>query len=288
MLATVPLRAFGTPRQREHYLPRMATGEWLGAVSLRQTQGTALASTVTARSGADGRGAWVLSGELDLVVGAPVAHHFLVVAAHEGGGRTAFVLDRATPGLRVREAGPAAMRTCPWGRLVLTDCEIPHEAVLGTVGAAADQVEPLLTALDWVFSSAPWLGLMRALTRDAVDGARAQHLFGRPVTHGQSARFTLADLAAQCELASGLLYRAAEQFDTGNRPLHQDAATARLFVTSAVRRVTEGVARLSGPRALTGDHLIERAHRDALFFAGTGGGTEVLRPVIAAALLELG
>lgn len=266
----------------------MASGDWIGAVSLRQTQGVALAPTVTARPAAGGRGGWVLDGELDLVAGAPVAHHFLVVAAHGNGDRTAFVLDRATPGLLVREAGPAAMRTCPWGRLVLSDCQVPAQDVLGSVAGAATEVEPLLTALDWVFSSAPWLGLIRALTRDALDDARAQHRFGRPVTHDQSARFTLADLTTQCELAAGLLYRAAGQFDTGNTPRHQDAAAARLFVAAAARTVTAGAARLSGPLALTGDHLIERAHRDALFFSGTGGGTDVLRPVIAASLLELG
>lgn len=285
VLATVPLRAFGTPRQRERYLPRMASGEWVGALSLQQTQGTSVAPAVTVRPAPDG---WLLSGELDLVAGAPVAHHFLVVAAHENGSRTAFVVDRATPRLAVDEAGPAAMPTCPWGRLVLADCTVPDGAVLGTVGGAATEVEPLLAVLDWVFSSAPWLGLLRALTRDAVRGARERRLFGRPLHHDQSVRFTLADLVARCELAEGMIRRAAEQFDSGARPSHQDAAAARLFVTAAVRTVTEAAARLSGPLALTGDHLVGRAHRDALFFAGTGGGTEVLRPVIAAALLDLG
>ncbi|MCX3061921.1 acyl-CoA dehydrogenase family protein [Streptomyces beihaiensis] len=288
VLATVPLRAFGSPWQRERYLPRMASGEWVGALSLQQTQGASMAPAVTARPAADGSGGWVLTGELDLVAGAPVAHHFLVVAAHDDGGRTAFVVDRATPRLRVGEAGPAAMPTCPWGRLVLGGCAVPDTAVLGTVAGAATEVEPLLAVLDWVFSSAPWLGLIRALTRDAIEGARERRLFGRPLHHDQSVRFTLADLAARCELAEGMLHRAAQQFDSGHRPSHQDAAAARLFVAAAVRTVTDAAARLSGPLGLTGDRLVGRAHRDGLFFAGTGGGTEVLRPVIAASLLELG
>ncbi len=288
VLATVPLRAFGSSRQRERYLPRMASGDWLGAVSLSQTHGTALAATVTARPATAGPGDWVLTGELDLVVGAPVAHHFLVVASHEDGGRTAFVVDRDTPGLLVDDAAPAAMRTCPWGRLILTGCRVPDDAVLGSVGGAATGTEPLLAALDWVFGSAPWLGLIRALTRDAIDGARERRLFGRPMTHAQSVRFTLADLAAQGELAAGLLYQAAAQFDEGGRPRRQDVAAARLFVAAAARTVVDGAARLSGAIAKDDDGLIERAHRDALFFAGAGGGTEVLRPVIAASLLGLG
>ncbi|WP_158578655.1 acyl-CoA dehydrogenase family protein [Spongiactinospora rosea] len=288
VLATVPLRAFGTLGQRARYLPRTASGEWPAGLSLRQTQGAALDSTVTARPAMAGLGGWVLSGELDLVVNAPIANHFLVVAAHHGGGRTAFVVDRTTPGLLITEAAPAAMRTCAWGRIVLDGCRVPDEAVLGTPLGAATEVEPLLATLDWVFTSAPWLGIMRALTRDAVNGAHQANRFGRPVAHAQSARFTLADLATRCELAGGLLYRAARRFDTDGRPSHQDAAIARLFAAEAALAVTEGMARLSGPLAFTGDHLIERAHRDALFFAETGGGTEVLRPVIAASLLGLG
>lgn len=286
VLTTVPLLAFGSPRQQSHYLPHMAAGEWIGGLSLHQTQGAARVSAVTARPAED-RG-WVLTGELDLVACAPVAHHFIVIAAHEDdGGRTAFVVDRDTPGLRVDTAAPAAMRTCPWGRLVLDRCRLPAGAVLGVAGAAGD-VESLLAALDWVFCSAPWLGLMRALTSDAIDHVRRNELFGRPLAHAQSARFTLADLTTQCELAAGLLDRAAGGFNAGGRPSALDAATARLFMVSAARVVVDGAARLAGPLALTGDHPVERAHRDIHFFAETGGGAEVLRPVIAASVLGLG
>jgi len=289
VLATVPIATYGSARQQEHYLSRMASGEWLGAVSLRQTQGSALAPTVWVRPAGSGLDGWVLTGELDLVALAPVAHHFLVIAAHEDGRRTAFVVDRTAPGVTIDDSvGPAAMPTCPWGRVVLDACPVPDQAVLGTVGGAAAEVEPLLASLDWVFSSAPWVGVLRALTRDAVDAVQEHRIFGRPVAHVQSARFTLADMATRCELAAGLLYRAALRFDTDDPHSHEDAAAVRLFVANAARTVVEGAARLSGPFALTGDDLVERAHRDALFFAGTGGGTEVLRPVIAASLLGLG
>ncbi|WP_078901190.1 acyl-CoA dehydrogenase family protein [Actinacidiphila yeochonensis] len=288
VLATAPLLVFGSSGQRERYLPRMASGAWIGALSLLQTQGGASDPTVTARRQAAVPGGRVLDGELDMVAGAPVAHHFLVIATEEDGSRSAFLVDRATPGLMIGATTPAAMRTCSWGRLVLDNCPVPPQALLGTAGGAAVEVEPLLAALDWVFLSAPWLGLMRALAEDAAAAARTRRLFGSPLTHNQSARFLLADLATQCELAAGLLRRAAGQFDAGGRPSQQDAAAARLFVAAALRTVIEGAARITGPDALSGGHLVARAHRDALFFAETGGGPEVLRPVIAAPLLKLG
>ncbi|MFD6533358.1 acyl-CoA dehydrogenase family protein [Streptomyces sp. NPDC060184] len=288
VLVTVPLRAFGTPAQRERYLPRMASGEWFGALSLHQTQGASVAPAVTARRSTSGPDGWVLTGELDLVAGAPHAHHFLVVAAHENGGRTTFVVDRTTPGLLLHDGAPAAMRTCPWGRLVLDDCLVPGDAVLGTVGEASAEVEPLLAVLDWVFTSAPWLGVMRALARDAIGASRDRSLFGRPLAHSQSTRFALADLATRSELAEGLLRRTAGLFDAGGRPTLPQAAAARLFVASSARVVTEAAARLTGPLTPTGDRLAERAFRDALFFSEAGGGPAVLHPVIAAHLLGIG
>ncbi|MER5889848.1 acyl-CoA dehydrogenase family protein [Streptomyces sp. NPDC001941] len=288
VLATVPVRAHGTPRQRERYLPRMASGEWFGAVSLRQTHGGSVAPAVTARPATGACGGWLLTGRLDLVAGAPVAHHFLVVAAHEGGGRTAFLVDRATPGLLVTEDGPAAMHTCPWGRLQLDGAHVADHAVLGTVEGAATEVEPLLAVLDWVYCGAPWLGVMRALARDAVRAARERELFGRPLAHDQATRFALADLATQVELAEGLLRQTAARLDDGGALPLQEAAAARLFVAGAARRVTRAAADLTGPLADTGDGLAERAHRDALFLSRTGGGAQVLRPVVAASLLGLG
>ncbi|MFD3607269.1 acyl-CoA dehydrogenase family protein [Streptomyces atroolivaceus] len=288
VLATVPLRAHGTPRQRERYLPRMASGEWFGALSLRQTHGGAVAPAVTARPAPAGQGGWLLTGRLDLVAGAPVAHHFLVVAAHQGGGRTTFLVDRATPGLLVTEGGPAAMHTCPWGHLLLDGAHVDDGSVLGTVEGAAAEVEPLLAVLDWVYCSAPWLGLMRALARDALEAARGRELFGRPLTHDQATRFALADLATQVELAEGLLRRTASRLDDGGALPLQEAAAARLFVADAADRVTRTAAGLTGPLAGTGDGLAERAHRDALFLSRTGGGAQVLRPVVAASMLGLG
>ncbi|MFI1993752.1 acyl-CoA dehydrogenase family protein [Actinoplanes sp. NPDC020271] len=285
VLTTVPIRAFGTTAQRERYLPRIASGEWPGGLSLQQTRGTALACTVAVIPAADGASGWMLSGRLDQVVLGVEAHHYLVVAQHDDGSRTAFLLDRDTPGLRAEPDGPAALASCAWGRLTLDQTRVPADAVLGTVGAAGTETEPLVAALDWVFTSAGWLGLMRALTDDALAGARTLELFGAPLAHSQSIRFLLADLAVQNELTAGLLHRAAARFDGDATPSAREAATVRHFTAGAVRTVAEGAARLAGA---TAPGLVERAHRDALFFASAAGGADVLRPVIAAPLLGLG
>ncbi|GAA1696002.1 hypothetical protein GCM10009745_47420 [Kribbella yunnanensis] len=281
VLVTVPLRTFGTEAQRSRYLPSIAAGDWIGGLSLLQTSGGP--AVVTARAaGAD----WVLSGALELVALGPKAHHFLVVAEHSTGSRTAFLVDADTPGLFIEESTPAALRTCPWGRVVFDDCQVPADAVLAAVGAAATSVEPLLAALDWVFVSAAWLGILRALATDSLAASRTRALCGAHVLDSQSARFTLADLAIQNELVSGLLEKVAGQLDESAPTAYQDAASARLFTAFAVRAVTEAAAELAGPAAADEGQLVDRAYRDARFFVSSGGGSEVLRPVIAASILE--
>ncbi len=278
VLVTVPLRTFGTQAQRDRYLPPIAAGDWIGGLSLLQTAGGP--ATVTARAaGPD----WLLSGTLDLVALGPKAHHFLVIAEHSTGSRTAFLVDADTPGLEVEESAPAALRTCPWGRLILDNCQVPADAVLGSVGAAATEVEPLLATLDWIFVSAAWLGILRALATGALAATRTRVLHGAHLLDSQSARFTLADLNIQNELVAGLLTRVATGLDDSTPTAYQDAASARLFTTTAVRAVTEAAAELAGP---VSDDLVDRAYRDARFFVSSGGGAEVLRPLIAASIVE--
>lgn len=284
-LTAAPIRAFGTAGQRERYLPRMASGEWIGAVSLHQTQGAALGTPVTARRVPDG---WVLDGTLELVAGGPAAHHFLVVAAHPEGGRTAFVVDRDTPGLRVEESGPGALRGCGWARLRLGSCPVPDDAVLGTPGGARTEAEPLLMALDGVFTSAPWVGLARELLREASEGAGRRELFGRPLRSSQSVRFTLADMATRVELARGMVLRAAADLDAGGARSAASAAAAKLFVVDSVSGIVAGALRLSPAWSDTEPGLAQRIQHDAAFFSTAAGTTEILRSVVAASALELG
>ncbi|GAA2659607.1 acyl-CoA dehydrogenase family protein [Actinosynnema pretiosum] len=283
VLATAPVRAFGTPEQRARLLPDLASGSRIGAVSLRETRGWAAEPGV--RATATGPG-WVLTGALDLVPQAASADHLVVVAGHGDGTRTAFLLERGATGLSVDAAAPLAVPTGGWGGVVLDGVPVGADAVLGGVGRAGTGVEPLLASLDWTFTSALWVGVMRALTADAPARMGARTLFGRPVSHVQSARLSLADMAARCELAWGLVERAARAFDDGE-PSHLHAATARHFTSAAARFTVDRAAELCGATGTARERTAERAHRDALFLADTGG-VEVLRPVIAASVLGLG
>jgi alkylation response protein AidB-like acyl-CoA dehydrogenase len=291
LLCAVPIWKLGTEAQKGKYLPKMASGLWVGGLSLLELEGGSTAANLAVRAVQHGRD-WILDGTKTHVVNAPVANHYLVTAVTDPAANprlSAFLIDRGTPGLRVQAATETSvMRTCPMGELALDRCRVPAEALLGTVGAALFEVLPLVAALDRTCVTAPWLGLMRALSERTMLHALEEQRFSRPLTASQSVRATLADMTTRYELSAGLLYRAAWQLDQLARPPRQDSATAKLFVASSAQIVARDAARIHGLLGFDPHYFAERAYRDSIFLTMTGGGEEVLRPVIAGSMLNLG
>ena len=285
VLCGVPIAILGTQAQRERYLADIASGRRLGGVSLSELDGGATGSggDVVAVAVAGG---WRLEGTRSHVVNAPHANHFLLTAATGAGSRTAFLIDGDTPGLAVLpEPEAASLRTAPAATLVLTGCRVATDAVLGTAGAANAELVPLLAALDRTCLLAPWLGLLRALARHTLELAAGQPRFGASMARSQSVRLAVVDLHTQVELGADLLYRAAWQLGRLARPPRQDAAVAKLFVARAAADAARTAAGLAG---LEYDSIVERISRDVLALAAIGGGEDVLRSVVADALLTLG
>lgn len=283
-LCGVPIASLGTPSQRDRYLPGLSSGTRPFGLALSELDGGA-GAVGEGVAAAPAHGGWRLNGAIANVVNAPFAEVFLVTAGTPDGGRTAFLIDRDMPHVAVLpEPGGAVLRTAQRGTLVLTGCSVAQEAVLGTVGAARSELVPLLAALDRTCMLAPWLGLLRALADKAFALAGEQSLFGGSLARSQSVRLAVVDLRTRVELAATLLYRAAWQLGASKRAPRQDAAAAKLFMAAALReavRVVGGFAGIGTPA------LLERASRDLLALTA-GGGEEVLRAVIAGALLELG
>lgn len=281
-LIGLSVAALGTDDQRERYLSGIATGARLGGLALTEICGGAVPSgdDITATRTADG---WHLVGTRWQVVNAPHADHFLVTAA-TGAGRTAFLIDRDTPGLTVRpEPDPTALRTAPTAGLVLAGCPVTEHAVLGTPERAQSELVPLLAALDRTCLLAPWLGRLRSLAEQLRARATGPGPTGGPAFHSQSVRLAVVDVQTQVELGADLLYRAAWQLDRLDRAPRQDAAAARLFLLRAVAEAVRTATGLAGPDP---DAVLIRTSRDLAAFTAIGGGEEILRPVIAGALLD--
>ncbi|WP_027345031.1 acyl-CoA dehydrogenase family protein [Hamadaea tsunoensis] len=273
-LCGVPISFLGSVHQRERLLPAIASGERVAAVALAETTGGA--PGVHAVRTPNG---WRLDGALHNTINAPVAGTFLLTAVTDHGRRTAFLLDRETPGLSVRSTEPAVLRTCPIGEVELVGCEVGHDAVLGAPGAAAQQLVPLLAALDRTLVAAPWLGLLRLLARRATELAATSDL-----ARSQSVRLAVVDVHTSAELASGLLHRAAWELGTLAEVPRQNPAAAKLFLAGALPGATRLAAELAGEDP---DPVVARLHRDWPAFTAAAGGTEVLRAAVAHPLLAL-
>lgn len=282
LLCAVPVWKLGTPEQQRRYLPRAATGEWVGALSLHELAGGASPANLGVRAVPAADGGWVLSGSKAHVVNGLFARFFLVTAVDDQNAVTAFVLDRDSAGLRVE-------RTAESGDvLLLQDCAVPERALLGTAGAALAEVLPLLSALESTAALAPWLGVMRALTERALAAALEAQAFGRPVERFQTVRFAVADMRTRYELSRDLLYRAAWELDTLPAPGREQAAVARLFIASAAGAVVADADRVLALAGRPADPVAERAARAVRRLAATAGGADTSRSVIAASLLGLG
>jgi alkylation response protein AidB-like acyl-CoA dehydrogenase len=279
----VPIATLGTPAQRDRHLPAICSGARIGALALSEVDGGAVedGAGVTAVPAGDG---WRLEGALAKVINGPHAHHFLLTA-DTGGDRTAFLIDRDAAGIAVLpDSDATSLRTAPSASLVLTGCQVGSDAVLGTPGAARTELVPLLAALDRTCLLAPWLGLLRALVRHILDRVPGLPLLGGTLARSQSVRMSVVDLFTSVELGSGLLSRAAWQLGNQEPTPRMDAAAAKMFLARAVREAADAAAGLAD---FAPHHLVERTHRDVLAL-NTRSGNEVLRSVVAGALLELG
>jgi alkylation response protein AidB-like acyl-CoA dehydrogenase len=282
LLFGVPIATLGTPLQRDR-LAGICSGARIGALALSEVDGGAAGdgAGVTAVPVGDG---WRLDGALAKVVNGPHAHHFLLTA-DTGGDRTTFLIDRDAAGIAVLpDSDRTSLRTAPSASVVLTGCQVGSDAVLGTPGAARTELVPLLAALDRTCLLAPWLGLLRALVQHILDLVPGLPLLGGTLARSQSVRMSVVDLYTRIELGSGLLSRAAWQLGKEEPAPRLDAAVAKLFLARAVGEAADAAARLAD---FTPHHLVERTHRDVLAL-NTCSGNEVLRSVVAGALLELG
>lgn len=278
LMCAVPLAVLGTQSQADRYLPRIASGDWLGGMALAESHGGAAADgfEVIAVRTADG---WLLDGGKDDVINAPDAHHFVVTAVTSADRSTAFVIDRDTPGVTVvPDAAQSMVRTCRTAVVEFENCRVGPQAVLGTPGGAAAELVPLLAALDRTCMLAPWLGILREVLRLGQETAARRYALGRPLTHSQTVRATLVDGQTLVEMASGLLYRAAWRLDQPGPAPRRESAAAKMFLSRAMRDLTRAIAQFSGTSA---HDLVRRAYRDSLMLAVSGGGEEVLRPIIA-------
>jgi alkylation response protein AidB-like acyl-CoA dehydrogenase len=287
-LGTSHIRVFGNDAQRRRYLPKLATGEWLGAWGLTEPGSGSDAAGMKATAVKKGD-RWVLNGTKMFITQGTVGQVFVVLALTEPERRqkgiTAFILERGMPGFSQRPIhGKLGMRSSDTGELVMENVEVPDSQRLGEQGMGFVNTLQILDR-GRVTIGALSLGLARGALEESLAYARERKAFGKPIADYEAIRWMLADIKTELEAARLLVHRAATLADAG-RPFTREASIAKLFASEVANRACNKAVQIHGGYGYTREFPVERYLRDAKLCEIGEGTSEVQRTVIARELLK--
>lgn len=289
VIGSKPIELHGTEAQKAHYLPRLASGEWIGAFGITEPEAGSDTAALrsTGRRESDG---WVLNGTKTFITNGPVCDVFTVVVrtdpqASAGAGMTAFILDGDTPGLSAgAELDKMGNRSSPTSEMVMTDVWVPDSQRLGGEGTALWQVA--FECFDWertvMLGSA--IGGMDRQLADCLAYAAERETFGKPIAAYQAISHKLADMKIRLETARLALRYAAWLKDEG-KPHMVEASLAKAHVAECAAASADDAIQLHGGWGYIKEFDVERAWRDAKLTSLGGGTTEIQKLVIARTLL---
>ncbi|MFZ5924560.1 MAG: acyl-CoA dehydrogenase [Bacillota bacterium] len=279
---------FGTDEQKARYLPALARGEWMGAFALTEPGAGSDASGIRTVAVRDGD-SYVINGTKHFVTGSGEAHVYLLFAMTDPSrgtkGISAFIVEKGVPGLTF---GPPeekmGIRASHAGELIFTDCVVPAENLVGTEG---EGYKIALTLLDGgrIGIGAQAVGIARAALDAALKYSKERVQFGQAISNFQAIQWMLADMATEIEAARLLVYRAAHLRGKGVR-CTKEVAMAKLFASEVAMRTTIKAVQIHGGYGYTKEYNVERYMRDAKITEIYEGTSEIMRLLIASALLK--
>jgi alkylation response protein AidB-like acyl-CoA dehydrogenase len=287
-LCTNHIVLFGSPEQKQRYLPRLAGGQTLGAWGLTEPgSGSDAAALATRAEWRDGH--WVLNGSKAFITNASVGGIAVVLArtdADKGSnGISAFILEAGMPGFSAgtpyRKLGLHASDTA---ELIFEDARVPAENLLGQRGQGFAQALQILEG-GRVAMAAMAVGIAQAALDQAVKYMKQRTAFGRPLAEFNGLQGMVADLATDIETARLLTHRAAWLKDEG-RPALQAAAMAKLFASETAMKAATKAVQIHGGAGYITEFPIERIFRDAKLTEIGEGTSEIQRLLIARGILQ--
>ena len=286
-LCTGHILQHASEAQKHHYLPKLASGEWIGAWGLTEPNTGSDAGNMRTTAVLDGD-EYVLNGAKNFITHGKSGQVAVVIArtgeVGESHGMTAFIVERGTPGFAAgRKENKLGMRASETTEMIFTDCRVPQENVIGKVGEGFVQA---LKVLDGgrISIAALSLGIAQGAFEAALHYSKERHQFNQPISNFQGISFKLADMATEIEAASLLTYRAATLKDAGQN-VNRESAMAKLYASEVcVRAANEGV-QIFGGYGYTKDYPAEKYYRDSKLCTIGEGTSEIQKLVIARSLL---
>ncbi|WP_033827485.1 acyl-CoA dehydrogenase [Bacillus andreraoultii] len=282
-VGTNPILYFGTEEQRQKYVPKLASGEYLGAFCLTEPGAGSDARSLATKAVKDGND-YIINGSKVFITNGGEADIYIVFAKTDPDrgldGITAFIVEKDTPGLIIgkneRKLGLHGSKTV---QIMFDQLRISDKNRLGQVG---EGYKIAMANLDTgrIGIAAQALGIAEGAFIRAVNYAKEREQFGKPIIHHQGIRFKLADMATSIEAAKLLVYRAAYLKERQGK-CSKEASMAKMFASNTAMKVTTDVIQIFGGYGYTEEGEVERFFRDAKVTQIYEGTNEIQKMVIA-------
>ncbi len=282
-VGTTPIVYFGTEEQKQKYVPKLATGEYLGAFCLTEPSAGSDAASLKTRAVKKGDH-YILNGSKVFITNGGEADTYIVFASTNpdagSKGITAFIVDKSSPGLVIgKNEHKMGLNGSKTVQLTFEDMEVPVENRLGAEG---EGFKIALANLDVgrIGIATQALGIAEAAFEAATAYAKERQQFGKPIATQQGVGFKLADMATAVEAAKLLIYQAAYLRQSGQK-CGKEASMAKLFASRTAVEVATEAIQVFGGYGYTKDYPVERYFRDAKITEIYEGTSEIQRIVIS-------
>jgi alkylation response protein AidB-like acyl-CoA dehydrogenase len=289
-LGTNHIYQFGTEEQRQKYVPRLASGEWLAAWGLTEAEAGSDSGGTQSTAVRDGD-FWVVNGSKNFTTNASVAGVAVLMAVTDRSsgrhGISSFIVELDNPGIRVgKKENKLGMRASDTCTLVMEDCRIPAGNLLGAEG---DGFVNSMKILDGgrISIAALALGMARGAWQASLAYAKERRQFGRPIAEFEAIQFYLAEMATEIDAARLLTERAAQARDRGEETTRM-SAQAKLYASEMAVKVADRAVQIHGGYGYIKDFPVEKFYRDAKLCTIGEGTSEIQKLVIARSLLTEG
>ena len=274
----------GTEEQKQKYLPKYASGEWISCFCLTEPEAGSDAASLKTTAVRDGDH-YVLNGTKRYITNAKVAHTFNVMARTDpdnkgARGISSFIVERDTPGITLgsvdKKMGQAGSMTCD---VIFEDCRVPAENLIGEEG------EGFVTAMKVLdrgrlHISGVSVGVAERLIHDSLEYALQRKQFGKPIAEQQLIQGMLADSQTETYAAKCMTLETARKRDSGEN-VSTESSACKLFATEMVGRVADRAVQIHGGAGYMSEYAVERFYRDVRLFRLYEGTSQIQQVIIA-------
>lgn len=288
-LCTGHILYFGNEEQKSKYLPKLASGEWIGAWGLTEANTGSDAGNMRCTATKDGDD-WILNGTKNWITHG-ITGNVAVVLARTGEPRTknnvtAFIVEKGTPGFTAgKKENKLGMRASETAELVFDNCRISDAQRMGEVGEGFKQAMKVLDG-GRISIAALSLGIAKGAYEAAVKYSKERQQFDQPIANFQAIAFKLADMAVKIEAAEMLIYQAADLKNRGEK-MTKESAMAKMYASEICVQVATDAVQIFGGYGYTKDFPVEKFYRDAKLCTIGEGTTEIQKLVISRDILNM-